>query len=1173
MSGWFGESSKGGNSSSGWFGDESPPRKRRKKKDKRKKHAWDRPLAIADRWLEGAEEAVVGIPTLAKILGDAWVERAGELSHGQFGSHVDTHRSPGEKPNLDEVGYELGKGLWKYYSDFLGPTLPGGKEQGKWRKTLRYAEKHPFDASMDALIPFGGIGLAGKGAKLASVSKLVSEGSVAERALARLAALEKVDAPGSVLGQERLRLRGGVVSKDGTRAFQPKTLTVPTSAAKDVSTEVARNPAYRHAQAALLKLGSKEKLRGLPGIGSDKRLGRQTFRVSDQELASDLLSSERDFKKIETSMRGGLSDHEKAAWHIRATGQIPEKAAAASATRFEKAVARAETPQHQAEYAAMARVANEAKLKNLGPAAANRFLVAQKKAAIEHFDSVQDAAQNGIKDAKLALRTADDAEAVKIQRRIDKLAAQAKSAQLSRRAAAALPVQKDYYLRRLSEVLRTRALAKPGNREVGSVLTKARALELAHPEVKRLVDEPSKKMLRYEAEARKLEVDSTRRLIEEGVEPRVERVALEALESSPEAFAKTPEQAAADAAQYDDIIKKIAEEGREANVPEMQQLGRLAEPFSREAIESFRNSGGLMGSTPYVVPHFMRVLEKSSAADMAQYRKAVASLAEIGVVGNARLNRAWLHDMGLTMLDPRNMRKAHTNIVLWQHRKRALAKLLDMVVTPGHERFPGTVTDYNPSKWVDVRNDAKFKRYAESVKQFVDEDAPVIAGDAAKGELDELRTMLESGLMQKFNGEGPVLVPKAVYKELEHEFKNAEGSIAKAFDAATNGWRYFALNLSGGRWVANNIIGQFMLMAATYGIIRSAYNLLLVAGDAAKAAATGRGSIFSDIGHTAPQIETSGFAHTEMFGSKSTNRAVRVVKAPGNAVGIINGFLSDDIPRRTAFWIEVKPSVRRLIASGEAKDTRHALELILADPKTNHRITDKVIKSLVDFRDLSPFEKKWMRRAIPFYSWIKGSTVRTATLIGEKPVKAFVAAKGSEYAVRENEDQYGGPLPGFLKGQIIVDGNKGKNVRALTTTGLNPFVTPVDTAKQLASPFKKGTSYGTDNLLASVNPWLKTPLESYMNRDLFYGGKIDYTDESRPFERFGKRGIQQFPQWMTWTKYQRAKNPPEGTNPVYEPSLPDVWWQLAGLPIKTVRRKEAVRRGREEKKGVKQPWL
>jgi hypothetical protein len=714
-------------------------------------------------------------------------------------------------------------------------------------------------------------------------------------------------------------------------------------------------------------------------------------------------------------------------------------------------------------------------------------------------------------------------------------------------------------------------LTAPGNRALAVPLNKAKADLFSDPKVEQLVKNPSKRMLRMEAILRNMSEDSTRRLLDDGVDVDVDRrIALEKIADNPEAFAKDAAKAESDLAEYDRIVDQIAESGEKATPAQLAKLRELGDTLDADKIRQFAQSPNSEtgGVKPYIWPHYMKGLAEATPAELAQYQRATAQLAKPGALGNAKLNRAWLHDMGLTMLDPKAVRWAHTNIVKFQHRRKMWERGLAMALDGDSPKLPA-----NRKGWVNLAESSEFRRYADSVSNFLREDAPVLFGDAAETELNALRSMFEKALETKFPGQQKWL-PKSVFDELTADVRRSNSAIGRVYDTIQNSWRFMALNLSGLRWLSNNIVGQFIMLAVTNGLLRSAWNL----AELGVMSANKTGGPYKAIGRHAPQIEQAGLFHTEAaqaghLAGRAANMAVAPFRGYGNMIGKLNEILSDDIPRRTAFWMEVKPSVRRLIDSGEAQSVDDALRLILSDERTAHRLTDKVIRSLVDFRDLSPFERQYMRRMIPFYAWVKGSTVRTTQLMHEHPFRMQVLMKGGELAADDNEDKFGGVLPKYLASAIPVGKRKDGKQKVLTTSSMNPFMTPADILTQAAGVFRGGERYGTEGPFANFSPLLKTPIEAAMNKDLFYGGKLDYTGDQSFAERLARRTAQQVPQVMWVEKYKRAKNPPKDYTGVYEPSKVDLYYQILGVPRRTVNVDEALKRGKQEQAGVRKPWL
>ena len=113
-----------------------------------------------------------------------------------------------------------------------------------------------------------------------------------------------------------------------------------------------------------------------------------------------------------------------------------------------------------------------------------------------------------------------------------------------------------------------------------------------------------------------------------------------------------------------------------------------------------------------------------------------------------------------------------------------------------------------------------------------------------------------------------------------------------------------------------------------------------------------------------------------------------------------NTALSDNVPRRAAFYAKAEQH-RKLIDRIEGTNTKlddflEELRKAAEDPvRGNARlrqlhddVVQEVLDELIDFNDLSQFERAAIRRVVPFYSWIKGITKATARLALNRPLKA-----------------------------------------------------------------------------------------------------------------------------------------------------------------------------------------
>lgn len=132
----------------------------------------------------------------------------------------------------------------------------------------------------------------------------------------------------------------------------------------------------------------------------------------------------------------------------------------------------------------------------------------------------------------------------------------------------------------------------------------------------------------------------------------------------------------------------------------------------------------------------------------------------------------------------------------------------------------------------------------------------------------------------------------------------------------------------------------------------------------------------------------------------------------------------------------------------------------------------------VNWGGLSDFERKFMRRVLPFYSWARGNIPQEVTQLLERPGTSL-GALGARVTDQARRNQ--GFLPPYLGGGLAVplgsedDGNQ----RYLTRLGL-PFEQPFDWIN--AGPNGAARSLGA--LASQMNPLLKFPIEYMTGKQL-----------------------------------------------------------------------------------------
>lgn len=141
-------------------------------------------------------------------------------------------------------------------------------------------------------------------------------------------------------------------------------------------------------------------------------------------------------------------------------------------------------------------------------------------------------------------------------------------------------------------------------------------------------------------------------------------------------------------------------------------------------------------------------------------------------------------------------------------------------------------------------------------------------------------------------------------------------------------------------------------------------------------------------------------------------------------------------------------------------------------------------KYIFDYSDLTDWEKKWGKRVIPFYAWMR----KNVPLQVEELVKQPKKFAGLEKATRGRtvEDQLGDNAPDWMKKDLYIRNplfpGTEENPRFW-----NPYM-PFQDLKTLLKP--------VETLTDGISPFVKVPAELRMNKSLFF--KTEITNEKLP---------------------------------------------------------------------------
>lgn len=138
----------------------------------------------------------------------------------------------------------------------------------------------------------------------------------------------------------------------------------------------------------------------------------------------------------------------------------------------------------------------------------------------------------------------------------------------------------------------------------------------------------------------------------------------------------------------------------------------------------------------------------------------------------------------------------------------------------------------------------------------------------------------------------------------------------------------------------------------------------------------------------------------------------------------------------------------------------------------------------IDYSALSQFERAVMRRAVPFYSFARGSIPEQVRQLVERPGGLTGAAIRTSADMRDQQ----GFVPPYLGGGIAIPWGEEKEGRQRYLTRLD---LPYEQAFEMLRPGPHGISETMMSLLGQTNPLIKAPLELATGKQFFTGRDLE----------------------------------------------------------------------------------
>lgn len=461
---------------------------------------------------------------------------------------------------------------------------------------------------------------------------------------------------------------------------------------------------------------------------------------------------------------------------------------------------------------------------------------------------------------------------------------------------------------------------------------------------------------------------------------------------------------------------------------------------------------------------------------------------------SSRRDTGYNDRFGLDAAKPENVLATHKAAELWTQTMRSWRTAVDAMrpvpdgglgdMPPGYKRVPQGVA----------------ARFYDNARAFLDDEAPVIFGEGSPV-LEQMQETLVAGLGSKF-ASGPQMVPTKVYDKLMREMQPRKR--LPLFDQVTGVWRMSVVSPLRPAFVVDNIVGQSALLLVANSSLRGLRSMMQYAGNKElrefmrpyMGAVEGSGQSAVLGRETTEMLRRN---HGRLAGPMATARNLN------EGLGRFSQAITDDPFRRMAFAQEALPPARKMVKQakrdGRMVETpegtrpyvmQDALQELLADEQVLDRIERKVLGDLVDFDDLTATERDYIRRVLPFYSWIKGSSKLTIQLALNNPLYANMLARVGAMGAEKVQEGAGGPLPDYMLGLLGLGNGDGGLDKAVTTAQFNPFITPADTAQQflttLQGELPDGQSaFGPENPLSAANPLVKMGAAALTKKDPFTG--------------------------------------------------------------------------------------
>jgi hypothetical protein len=387
----------------------------------------------------------------------------------------------------------------------------------------------------------------------------------------------------------------------------------------------------------------------------------------------------------------------------------------------------------------------------------------------------------------------------------------------------------------------------------------------------------------------------------------------------------------------------------------------------------------------------------------------------------------------------------------------------------------------------------------QALSQHMDE---FLAGDGNLEKfIDDTLATKSSDTAARWHAEGKRVaqISPSDYRQIFGEFQGSNVFIRNVLDRPTDFWRALTLNYRPA-WVVNNFVGQTFLYAINHATPGGAAAYARAVLDEGRKSGRYypedlRYGLFQSEATQAGAMAGGRTMTGALQGARNAERAMR------EKINAVNSALSDNVPRRAAWYAVAKQHnnlLNRIDHTNRTFDEfLQQLEKAGNDPagdpalRTLHDdMVQQVLDELIDFGDLSQFERAAIRRVIPFYSWLKGITKATVRLGLNRPLTTAYLATLSQSVGKDELRRWMGAgeetLQNFLP-LSVQKGPAGRVATGISTVGLNPEQSVSDVTRMIRGGLSAHPTSPFDNPANAMAPWAQSIIEGVSRKDLFSG--------------------------------------------------------------------------------------